>query len=88
MLVEILVLPPFNLIIMAAIGLILLRWRRRTGFITVSTALVLLYVFSTPLVNALLVPQALVCVGADKRVKVVAAPLRIDDEKAAIGKLL
>jgi uncharacterized SAM-binding protein YcdF (DUF218 family) len=54
LLVDLFILPPFNLIILAAIGLILLRWRRRAGLIAISVALILLYVFSTPLVSYLL----------------------------------
>jgi uncharacterized SAM-binding protein YcdF (DUF218 family) len=54
LLVEIFVLPPFNLIVLAAIGLVVLRWRRRAGIITVSAALVLLYAFSTPLISGFL----------------------------------
>ncbi len=52
--VDILVLPPFNLIILAAIGLFLLRRHRRTGIAALSISLVLLYAFSTPLVSGLL----------------------------------
>ncbi len=51
LLTEIFILPPFNLILLAAFGLVLLRWRRRAGIITVSVALVLLYAFSTPLMS-------------------------------------
>lgn len=53
-LVDILILPPFNLIILAAIGLALLRWHARAGTITISVALLLLYAFSTPIVSDLL----------------------------------
>jgi uncharacterized SAM-binding protein YcdF (DUF218 family) len=54
LLVDILVLPPFNLILLAAVGLFLLRRRRRSGIVLVSISLVLLYAFSTPLVGSLL----------------------------------
>lgn len=54
LLVDILVLPPFNLIVLAMIGLFVLRARRRAGIIIISTALALLYAFSTPLVSDLL----------------------------------
>jgi len=54
LLVDILVLPPFNLIVLAAIGLFLLRRHRRAGIAVISISLVLLYAFSTPLVSSLL----------------------------------
>ena len=53
-LVDILVLPPFNLILLAAIGLFLLRRHKRTGITIISMSLVLLYAFSTPAVSGLL----------------------------------
>ena len=54
LLVDILILPPFNLILLAAIGLFLLRRHKRTGIAVISMSLVLLYVFSTPVVSGLL----------------------------------
>ena len=54
LLVEILILPPFNLLLLAAAGLILLRWRKRAGVIAISVAVFFLYVFSAPVTSALL----------------------------------
>ncbi len=54
LLVEILILPPFNLLILTAAGLVLLRWRKRAGVITISVALFFLYVFSAPVTSILL----------------------------------
>jgi len=53
-LVEIFVLPPFNLFVLAAIGFVLLRRRRRVGIFAISIALALLFAFSTPIVGDLL----------------------------------
>jgi len=53
-LVEIFILPPFNLFVLAAIGLVLLRRHRRAGIIVISIALALLFAFSTPIVGYLL----------------------------------
>ena len=54
LLVEILILPPFNLLFLAMAGLIFLRWHRRLGVITISVALLLLYAFSAPVTSSLL----------------------------------
>ncbi|MEO6824574.1 MAG: YdcF family protein [Nitrosospira sp.] len=49
-LVSALLLPPLNLILLGAIGLLLLKRRPRTGKILVASALALLYFLSTPFV--------------------------------------
>lgn len=49
-LVSALLLPPLNLILLGAIGLLLLKRRPRTGKILVASALALLYLLSTPFV--------------------------------------
>lgn len=51
LLVEIFVLPPLNCILLVLIGLIILRWRFKTGIWIISVALLVLYAFSTPAVN-------------------------------------
>ena len=53
-LVEIFVLPPFNLFVLSAIGVVLLHRRRRAGIIVISIALILLFAFSMPIVGHLL----------------------------------
>lgn len=49
--VEIFLLPPFNLILLATLGLLLMRFRRSAGWCIVALALGLLYLASTPLVS-------------------------------------
>jgi len=41
-------LPPFNLILLGAVGLLLLKWRPRSGALLLTVTLALLYLFSTP----------------------------------------
>ena len=50
--VEIFLLPPFNLILLAALGLVLMRFRRRAGYCIAALALGLLYLASTSLVSS------------------------------------
>src|SRR5574340_372540 len=42
-------LPPFNLILLGAAGLLLLKWRPRLGKILMTVTLALLYLLSTPI---------------------------------------
>ena len=51
-LVEIFVLPPFNLIIAAALGLILLRYQKKGGFAILAISLILMYSLSTGFVSS------------------------------------
>ena len=49
-LVSAFLLPPLNLILLGAVGILLLKRRPRTGKILVVSALALLYLLSTPFV--------------------------------------
>ncbi len=53
--IETALLPPFNLILLGAAGLALLKFRRRLGWGFIAASLVLLYGASTPLVSGALV---------------------------------
>ena len=49
-----LVVPPLSLFVLAAVGLLLARWRRRTGIAVMAASAVLLVLLSTPLVSGAL----------------------------------
>ncbi len=52
--VKLLLLPPANLFLLALFGLLILRWRPRTGRFLMGLALLALYGLSTPLVSGAL----------------------------------
>ncbi len=49
-----LVVPPLSLFVLAAVGLLLARWRRRTGIAVTVISAALLVLLSTPLVSGIL----------------------------------